>query len=72
LARKSSGDNINGTLPLFAIKRSYIIPYRESFEHPIALALKEHPSTYGINFNSASGAPSKELASQDAETCPCK
>jgi len=26
----------------------------------------------GINLNSADGAPSKQLPSQDAASCPCK
>jgi hypothetical protein len=72
LTRESSRHNVNSASPDSAIERRNVIPDRECVEASIGLSCEQDASGVGINLNSADGAPSKQLPSQDAASCPCK
>jgi len=72
LAGKSSGNDIDTSAPCVPIKSSHVVPNRESFEHPIPLAVKHDLPRSGIKLNSADGAPSKQVRCQDAAPPSCK
>jgi hypothetical protein len=72
LAGEASGHNINSSAPRLAVKGPHIVPDGEGWKQSIALSGEQHASTVGIKLNSASGAPSKQVPSQDAASCPCK
>ena len=63
---------MHSSCPGLAVEGSHVIPHREPWQQAVALAGKQHASGVGINFNSAHGAPSKEVPSQDAASCACK
>jgi len=72
LAWESPADDINAPTPRVAVKRSHVIPDRESRQESITLSSKEDASAVGINLNSADGAPTQEEPSQDASSSPRK
>jgi hypothetical protein len=72
LARESAADNVDGPSPGLSIEGPNIIPDGEGLKDSIPLPSEEGGSGLGIKLNSADGAPSKELASQDSASCPCK
>jgi len=72
LAGESSADNIDVSAPLSAVETAHVIPDWERLKDSIALPGKQDASAVGIKLNSADGAPSKQLPSQDAASCPCK
>jgi hypothetical protein len=72
LAGKASTDDVNFSSPGDTIKRSDVIPDRESWEISISLSCEQDLAAIGINFNSTDGAPAKEVPSQDSTSCSCK
>jgi len=72
LAGEPSADNVNVSAPWFPVEGSHVIPHRELWEHPVSLPGKQHAPWIGSKLNSADGAPSKQVGSQDASSCPCK
>lgn len=72
LAWESSADDVDEACPRTSIERAHVVPDREGWQQSIGLPAEEHGAAVGINLDSASGAPSKEVPSQDAASCPCK
>jgi hypothetical protein len=72
LTRESAANNVDCSSPRFPVKGGDVIPDGEGLEMAFALSGEEHVPAIGINFNSADGAPSKQLACQDAAACSCK
>jgi hypothetical protein len=72
LAGESSADDINVSSPGAPVESAHVVPDREPRQDSVCLAAQEHGAAEGINFNSASGAPSNEVPSHDSASCPCK
>jgi hypothetical protein len=72
LAGKSSADDIDRPAPSLAVEGSHVVPDWESAKASVSLSRKQDSARIGINLDSADGAPSKQSASQDAASCPCK
>jgi hypothetical protein len=72
LAGESATDDIDVAAPRVSVEGLNIVPDWEGFKAPVALSGEEDASGVGINLNSADGAPSKELSTQDASSCPSK
>jgi hypothetical protein len=72
LAREPPADNLHPSAPRLTIEGSHVVPYREGWQQSVALSGKQHSSRVLSKFNSADGAPSKQVSSQDATSCPCK
>ena len=65
-AGESSGDDIDVSAPGSPVESGDIVPYREQPEASVPLPCDEDFSGVGINLDSDSGSPSKQLGSQDA------
>jgi hypothetical protein len=72
LAGESSANDINPSAPRLAVESSHVVPDREDWQQSVALSGKQYPSWVLSKLNSADGAPSKQVPSQDAASCPCK
>jgi hypothetical protein len=72
LTGKSSRYHVNESIPRVPVERLNVIPHGETVQVPFRLSLKKAGHTEGIMLNSADGAPTKQLSSQDAASCPCK
>lgn len=71
-AWEAAADNIDLAAPGLAVEGSHVIPHGEARQVSVALPGQQHAARVGSIFNSADGAPSKELSSQDATSCPRK
>jgi hypothetical protein len=72
LAWEATADDIDRAAPGLAVKGPDIVPDREVGQVSVSLAGEQHAAGVGIKLNSATGAPSKEFAPQDAASCSCK
>jgi hypothetical protein len=72
LAWESTADDVDVTSPWPSVEGADIVPDWESWQASISLSGKKDSSRIGIKLNSALGAPSKQMPSQDASSCPCK
>jgi hypothetical protein len=72
LTGKPAGDDIDFSSPRLSVECSDIIPDWEPWQASVPLSGEQDSPGVLINLNSADGAPSKELAAQDASSCPCK
>ena len=70
LTWETSANNVNVSAPWLPIEGSHIIPHGEGWEHSVPLPCKKDASRVGSKLNSADGAPSKQVSSQDASTAP--
>jgi hypothetical protein len=72
LAGEASGNDVNVSPPWLAIERSHIVPHGEGWQHSVPLPGKQDAPWVGSKFNSADGAPSKDVSAQDASSCSCE
>jgi hypothetical protein len=72
LARESAADDVDVASPLLAVEGAHVVPDGEPWQETVSLSGEQDVPAVGIKLNSADGAPSKEAASQDASSCPCK
>jgi hypothetical protein len=72
LTGEPAADDIDTSAPWVPVEGSHVVPDREAREDAVSLSGEEDSTGVGSKLNSADGAPSKELASQDAASCPCK
>ena len=72
LAGEPSGDDVDVASPGQPLKRSHVVPDRESRQESVPLPLEEAFSAPGIKFTSTDGAPAKEEPAQQAASRPCK
>jgi hypothetical protein len=72
LAWESTGHHAHGACPGPAVECAHVIPHWEARQQSVALAGQQHASGVGIKLNSADGAPSKQVPTQDAASCSCK
>lgn len=72
LAGKAPSDDVDVSSPWLAVECGDVVPDGEGVKDAVSLSGEEDSPGIGIDFNSASGAPSKEEPSQDASSSPCK
>lgn len=70
LAGETSANDVNVSPPWVAVEGSDVIPHGEGWEHSVPLPCKHDRPWKGSKLNSADGAPSKQVSSQDASTTP--
>ncbi len=66
LAGEPSANDVNVSSPWPALEGSDVIPHGEGWEHSVPLSGKHDAPWKGSKLNSADGAPSKQVPSQDA------
>ena len=66
LTGEPSADDIDVSAPWLPVEGSHIIPHGEVWEHSVPLPCKHDRPWKGSKLNSADGAPSKQVSSQDA------
>jgi hypothetical protein len=68
LARESSRHHVNTASPRPSVKGLNVIPDRERRQASVILAGNQDACGVGVPLDSAHGAPSKEMSTEDAST----
>jgi hypothetical protein len=72
LAGKPARDDVDASAPRSPVEGPHVVPDRESWQTPIALARKQDSTSIFVDLDSADGAKTAGKSAEDASTCPCK
>src|SRR5690606_26307100 len=72
LAGQTSGDDVDASAPRPPVEGADVVPDRERLEMPIALALREHSLTVGVDLDCTDGSPPKQSGGKQSAARPGK